>query len=370
MNKKIRVGIVGANPERGWARLAHIPALSCFSDFELIAVAEPTRERAEKSAETFGAALAFSDAQELAHSPDVDLVVVTVRVPDHYPVVMAALAANKHIYCEWPLGRTLTETQEMAALSQRTSGVAMIGLQALSSPAVRRAQQLVAEGALGTLLNMRVYSPTAGWATEAPPTYRYLQDRETGATLATIVGGHTLALMEFIAGPIADVQAHNSIRFKTIKIKGTNETVERTSPDHMVVIGRHDNGCVSVLEVVSASPDVFRLELVGTKGSLVINGPGAGGFQTGALTLSVTGIAVTGIAVTGSELPTTNNANNEIEKLNGPALNLAHAYSRLGAAIKNGEVLQPNFKTAENLARLLVAVDRAAEEGRRVSVKD
>jgi predicted dehydrogenase len=36
--KRIRVGIVGANPDRGWAAQAHIPALTSLpDDFEITA---------------------------------------------------------------------------------------------------------------------------------------------------------------------------------------------------------------------------------------------------------------------------------------------------------------------------------------------
>jgi len=45
---KIRVGIVGGNPARGWARDAHVPALKYLDDlFELMAVSARTTEVAE-----------------------------------------------------------------------------------------------------------------------------------------------------------------------------------------------------------------------------------------------------------------------------------------------------------------------------------
>jgi hypothetical protein len=37
-NRKIRVGIVGASPSRGFASIAHIPALHALPDFEISAV--------------------------------------------------------------------------------------------------------------------------------------------------------------------------------------------------------------------------------------------------------------------------------------------------------------------------------------------
>jgi predicted dehydrogenase len=42
-NRKIRVGIVGANPSRGFASIAHIPALQALADFEISAVCRLAR---------------------------------------------------------------------------------------------------------------------------------------------------------------------------------------------------------------------------------------------------------------------------------------------------------------------------------------
>jgi predicted dehydrogenase len=45
---RIRVGIIGANPDRGWAAQAHIPALKSLSDdFEITALSTSRRESAE-----------------------------------------------------------------------------------------------------------------------------------------------------------------------------------------------------------------------------------------------------------------------------------------------------------------------------------
>jgi predicted dehydrogenase len=47
MSDRIRVGIIGANPDRGWAAQAHIPALTSLSaDFEVTALPTSRRESA------------------------------------------------------------------------------------------------------------------------------------------------------------------------------------------------------------------------------------------------------------------------------------------------------------------------------------
>jgi predicted dehydrogenase len=59
-------------------------------------------------------------AQPSALSNDaVDVVAVTVKVPDHLELATAALDPGKAVYCEWPLGNGLTEAETLAALAKR-----------------------------------------------------------------------------------------------------------------------------------------------------------------------------------------------------------------------------------------------------------
>src|SRR6201993_4550370 len=146
---KIRVGIVGANPQRGFASVAHIPALQALPDFEIIAVCTSRQESAEAAARHLGARLAFADCEKLAQHPDVDLVTVSVKVPDHYRPVMAAIEAGKHVYCEWPLGRDTAEAIRMLEAAQRRGIRHVVGLQGQMSPAInyRRTWSLKARSA-------------------------------------------------------------------------------------------------------------------------------------------------------------------------------------------------------------------------------
>ncbi len=102
-NKKIRIGIIGVDSKRGWASFAHIPAIRSFPDFEITALSNRSKAEAIIAGEKFNIPHAFDDNRELVKSPDVDLVVVTVKVPYHKELVTAALEAGKYVYCEWPL---------------------------------------------------------------------------------------------------------------------------------------------------------------------------------------------------------------------------------------------------------------------------
>jgi len=162
-NSKIRVGIIGANPNRGFASIAHIPALKTLRDFEITAVCTTRQDSADAAARHFGVPLAFSDAEKLAQHPDVDLVTVSVKVPDHYLPVMAALEAGKHVYCEWPLGRSTGEAVQMLDAAERKGVRHAVGLQGQMSPAINYAKDLIADGYVGRVLSATMIACAPNW---------------------------------------------------------------------------------------------------------------------------------------------------------------------------------------------------------------
>lgn len=351
-SKPFRVGIVGANAHRAWAHDAHIPALKGMPDFVLSAVSARTQDLADEAAAAFGVPRAFGDSLALVRDPDIDIVAVTVKVPEHRAVVLAALAAGKHVYCEWPLGRDLAEARELAAAVTPASHV-MIGVQGVSSPAVRHAARLVREGQLGALKVLRVYAPTLGWGPEAPQYYAYLEDKRNGATLETIGGGHTLAAIEEVVGPYTHVDALNSRLIPQMRVMGTGEMVERTCNDHMLVLGKHSSGAVSTLEVIGGVGAQFTLELVGEKGSLRIASAGeGGGFQADRLMLT-------------TSFASEPQPEHVLADAQGAPINVAECYARLAADIRAGTRTVPDFDYAVRLTRLLDVIDAASESGHR-----
>jgi predicted dehydrogenase len=347
--EQLRIGIAGANADRGWARDAHVPALRTLPDLTIQAVSARTQDIADAAAIAFGAHRACADSLAMARSPDVDIVAVTVKVPEHRAIVLAALDAGKHVYCEWPLGRDAAEAVEMAEAARRAGTHVAIGLQGANAPAVREAARLVQTGALGELRTLQILSTTAGWGAVAPPHYAYLQDRRNGATLATIAGGHTLAMAQAVAGQIVEVRARNTIRLGQVSIIGTGEIVTRTSPDHMMIEARHASGCVSAIEIVGGEDRPLQFDLRGSAGTLAIRGQHPGGYQCAALTLETS----LGIDA-GSPDPA--------DGLTGNPVNVAQLYRRFAQDVRTGNRTVPDFDDAVRLTRLLDAIDRASEE--------
>ena len=352
----LRLGIAGANPERGWFRDAHFPALQLLPGLAIHAVSARTQAIADAAASAFGAARAYDNSLAMARDAEVDIVAVTVKVPEHRAIVMAALEAGKHVYCEWPLGRDAAEAEEMAAAARTAGTHVAIGLQGANSVAARHAAKLVGQGAIGKLLNLRVVSSTAGWGTLAPPHYAYLQDKRNGATLATIAGGHTLAMIEAVVGEFTEVSARNSILRDSIEIAGTGETVTRTCADHMLITGLHDSGCVSNIEIIGGANIPLRFELRGSEGSLEIAGHHPGGYQCSHLevTTKPAGEAQPALTVAGLE---------------GNPVNVAELWVRFEQDIRSGQRTVPDFDVALRLTRLLDAIDAASDAGKTIRVE-
>src|SRR5262249_56779199 len=98
MPDRIRVGIVGATVTQGgsgWGANAHVPALKALPQYQLEAVCTAHEDTAKASAAAFGAARGFHRFGDMAAAPDVDLVVVCVRVAGHRELVIAGGAAPR-----------------------------------------------------------------------------------------------------------------------------------------------------------------------------------------------------------------------------------------------------------------------------------
>jgi predicted dehydrogenase len=139
----IRVGLIGlsTNPY-SWIGAAHIgplrnvPVLS--EKYAITALATSSAPTAAASAEKWGVALekAYGNADDIAADPDVDLVVVGVKVPMHKELALPALKAGKDVFVEWPLARGAGEAEELVKAAKESGSRTIVGLQLRTSPAI------------------------------------------------------------------------------------------------------------------------------------------------------------------------------------------------------------------------------------------
>src|SRR5436309_9536893 len=241
--RKIRVGIIGANPDRGWAVQAHIPALrSLADDFEITALSTSRRESADAAGKRFGVSLTFDNHQDLVNSAAVDVVAVTVKVPYHLELATAAVGAGKAVYCEWPLGNGLNEAETLAALAKKKGVLAVAGLQARSAPSVAYAHDLIKQGYVGEVLSTTLIGSGMGWGPTVEPYNAYLNDKKNGATMLSIALGHAADALCHCLGEVRELSATMTVRRKSFTIAGTGQRKPRTADDQVCVSGLLEGG--------------------------------------------------------------------------------------------------------------------------------
>lgn len=360
----LRVGIVGVQPPRSWSVVAHVPALGALhGSFEIAGVANTSFESAKRGQEAIGAAAAFASVEEMVASSAIDVVAVSVKTPHHCSNVKAAIAAGKHVFCEWPLGKTLTEAVELAELAKAHGVKGVIGTQALVAPEVMFVKQLVADGYVGEVLSTTLIGAGTAWGPSIDSANAYLLDRANGATLLSIPVGHTLAAVQDVLGPVVEVSARLCCRRTSAKVVETGEVIPTTSPDQVLVEGLLASGAPLSLHYQGDTPRGVGLlwHIHGANGDLQVTA--ASGF-TQLAQLTVHG------SNDGGELRALTVPSEYARGLpTDPVVgNVARLYALMAADLRTGTSTAPSFDDAVALHRLLDAVETADREGRRVKL--
>lgn len=361
-SSKIRVGIVGVSPQRGFASIAHIPALRALPEFAITALCTTRQESADAAARHFGIPLAFSDPEKLARHPDVDLVTVSVKVPDHYRPVMAAIEAGKHVYCEWPLGRDTAEAVLMLDAAERRGIRHAVGLQGRMSPAINYVKDLVAEGYVGRVLAATMITCAPNWGASIDRAYQ--ADRANGANLLTITGGHTLDALCDCLGEFRELSAFVVSQRDHIPSQDTGGIVAKTSPDQLAVSGIAEDGAVVSFQVRGgmARGTDFLFEIHGDEGDLMLTATSRTSMQRQELNLK--GARGEGAAL--ADLPVPGRYRWVPEGVPaGSPYNVAQLYAKLGECIREGKPVSPGFAAAVTRHRLLDAIVRASDTGQK-----
>ncbi len=362
MAQKIRVGMVGISPNRGFSSIAHMPALQGLPDFDVVAVCTTNRASAEIAARHYGAAHAFADPVALAQHPDVDMVTVCVSVPGHRDPVMAAIEAGKHVYCEWPLGRTTAEAMAMRDAAVAKGVRHAVGLQGRVSPSICYARDLIAAGHIGEPLSATLFVNAGNWGATIDRAY---QTRfENGANLMTITGGHNLDALCFMLGEFRSLSAFAVSQRDTIPLEGTGEPIPKDVPDQLIVAGIVGSGAAVSVQVRGGMTrgHEFLCEIHGSEGDLVLEATERASTQRQELRIS----AARGKGVPLAEMPVP-----ELYRWVPPSVpkgspyNVAQLYARFAKAIREGSEMVPSFDAAIVRHRMLDTIVAAAETGQR-----
>ncbi len=99
----------------------------------------------------------YVDYHELLADKSIDAVVIATPEHLHYPMAMAALKANKHIYLEKPLAHTIEEGFDIVKLAEKTGKVVQVGTQNRSNSLYIKAKEMIGQGMIGDIHYVRAF---------------------------------------------------------------------------------------------------------------------------------------------------------------------------------------------------------------------
>lgn len=228
----IGVGLIGCGTVAGYG---HLPALSAAEGARLLAVADVVEEKARATAAQYGIPQAFGDYHQLLALPEIDLVTVATPPGRHYRVVLDALAAGKHVFCEKPLTPTVEQGEEMVRTAHAAGRLLAVNFESRAAPGYQRVRALLHSGAVGRLRVLRLTNLWMGGRWASAERYRMLITEGQGPIVDC--GVHAIDLARWLSGAeFAEVSARG------VHVEGYE------NPDHVVLTARLDNGVLVVIE--------------------------------------------------------------------------------------------------------------------------
>ena len=242
---------------------------------DLAAVCTSNPESAQKAAKDGGYRTWFTDASALIAQEDV--MVIDCSLPNfaHKTVLLEAIAAGKHIYCEKPLAMNGAEAREIAKAAKETGVQIGMTFNYRFVPALMRAYELVQEGALGQVYRFQAeYLHTGYESPERPLSWRLQHDKCGGGALADL-GAHVVDLMRWLLGEFQSVRVttHTYIKERPL-VRGSQEKGPVTVDDAAWLQVQLENGAIGTIEASRFSTgvlDELRFEICGEKGALRFN---------------------------------------------------------------------------------------------------
>ncbi|UXN21483.1 Gfo/Idh/MocA family oxidoreductase [Curtobacterium flaccumfaciens] len=194
-------GFMGAAHSQAWRTAPRFFDLGAEPEMAVVVGRDP--ERTEAARQQYGWQAASTDWRAVIADPDIDVVDVVSPGSSHVEIAIAALQAGKHVLCEKPLANTVAEAEAMTAAADaaRAQGVrAMVGFSYRRVPAIAFARQLVQDGRIGTVRQVRALYLQDWLADEDGPMTWRLDKSLAGSGALGDIGAHAIDLVEHVTG--------------------------------------------------------------------------------------------------------------------------------------------------------------------------
>ena len=261
-DRKYRVGIIGATGRGDYGHAVDMP-FTKLPNVQIVALADANPKGLSQAKERLKPQNSYTDYREMLSKESLDLVAICPRwIDQHFEMLMACAKANCHVYMEKPFCRTMIECDQVRKEFEDRKLKLAIAHTAQYSPVLDVAMELINDGAIGQVLELRG---------------RGKEDHRGGAEDMWVLGSHIFALMRKIAKSdptscVAQVTHHGEAIRKEHVVEG-NEGLGPLAGDHVQVIYTFNDGVMGYFasrKAMAASPSRFALQVFGSKGILEI----------------------------------------------------------------------------------------------------
>lgn len=285
---KIVVAGVGSFSQR-----VLIPGLAACPEADLVALFGPTPDKTRDIAQKNGVPRSYSHYEQMLDAERPDAVVVATPNDVHHAMVLRAIERGCAVFCEKPLGLTVTEAQEMADAARAKGARTAVNFTYRSTNPMRLVERLMKQDRLGRLFHFNIsFYQNIRADPNVPLAYRMLRERGGGALLD--IGVHMMDLLRWWFGEIDSVcgQAATVIPERPTTDGGRGQVTADDVTSFIVKLSNGVAGTVQVSQVAYGRQNYRRVELFGSNGSLIAEedrnfGPEVRSARPGDVTYSV-----------------------------------------------------------------------------------
>lgn len=230
-------------------------------------------ENAQKAKEEMGYEFATDNIDDILSREDIQVVNICTPNCMHKDMIMKALKAGKHIYCDKPMVISSQESDEILQELEKTDVFTQVAFHNRFFPAMIRAKQIIEEGRLGKIFTFRAVYLHSGSVDPNKP-IGWKQDKcMGGGGVLFDLGSHVLDLMYYLIGEYESIMAKTEVAY-TKRPDKNGSMIDIEAEDMAVMIARMQNGALGTIEaskVSTGTNDELRFEIHGQKGALKFN---------------------------------------------------------------------------------------------------
>jgi len=269
----VRVGVLGAGT---WATAAHLPGWARDPRVQLVAIADPVGDLAERAAERFGIPHWSRDHRDVIGRDDVAVIDVCTPSATHATLSEAALEAGHHVLCEKPVAYDFRETDRLAAMAEAQGSKTKLGFTFRHAPAMRQLRRLVDEGWVGTPFIFNGYEQNSQFLDPMNPLRQQDPDADPSVLQVASLEGYGAPIIDIgawlVGAPYAEVVGtmRNFIPERMVRLTGRLQRMNIDDGD--IFLAEFGNGAIGSVQtsfVTVGNYPGIEARLYGREGALI-----------------------------------------------------------------------------------------------------